>query len=245
MNPFRYRSYQYDDETGLYYLKSRYYDPETGRFINEDSFITLCDSLLGYNMFAYCSNNPITYCDPTGCWREIGNTIYIDNKYTYDTYYSDRRKWQPGKTYIYDPGYLRYNMAASPKVSFRPDGDYDDYYDENYNNRGSSSYKKEREREQIRSAWGSDRAERERNSRDLHDSKDGKRNDSNQSYQDLKDKNYWIEVGVGSFMVVGAIALGVYIVGNDITGVGVADDVPGLTAVIAMFKEGIEKFACA
>ena len=136
MNPFRYRSYQYDDETGLYYLTTRYYDPETGRFVNEDSFITLCDSLLGYNMFAYCSNNPITYCDPTGCWREIGNTIYIDNKYTYDTYYSDRRKWQPGKTYIYDPGYLQYNMATSlplhgdPNTTIKsPDGKTERTYD--------------------------------------------------------------------------------------------------------------------
>ena len=63
-NPFRYRGYYYDTETGLYYLQSRYYDPDTGRFINADG--QLNEGVLGYNMFAYCENNPVNGSDPDG-----------------------------------------------------------------------------------------------------------------------------------------------------------------------------------
>ena len=65
-NPFRYRGYYYDTETGLYYLNSRYYSPEFGRFINADSQLNLKDGIPGYNLFAYCNNNPIMYSDPSG-----------------------------------------------------------------------------------------------------------------------------------------------------------------------------------
>ena len=65
-NPIRYRGYYYDNETGFYYVSSRYYDPEIGRFINADSQLNQKDGILGYNMFAYCHNNPIMYSDPTG-----------------------------------------------------------------------------------------------------------------------------------------------------------------------------------
>ena len=65
-NPFRYRSYYYDVETSLYYLQSRYYNPEWGRFVNADGYINANGDILGYNMFAYCRNNPIMYIDPNG-----------------------------------------------------------------------------------------------------------------------------------------------------------------------------------
>ena len=58
-NPFTYRGYYYDAETGFYYLESRYYDPNTGRFINADG--QLNNGLLGKNMYAYCENNPVMY----------------------------------------------------------------------------------------------------------------------------------------------------------------------------------------
>ncbi len=65
-NPFRYRGYVYDEETGLYYLQSRYYDPQTGRFISADSYLVSGNHINGTNMFAYCLNNPMMYVDPRG-----------------------------------------------------------------------------------------------------------------------------------------------------------------------------------
>ena len=68
-NPLRYRGYVYDLETGLYYLQSRYYDPEWGRFINADGLVSTGQGLTGNNMFAYCGNNPVVYTDPAGTAR--------------------------------------------------------------------------------------------------------------------------------------------------------------------------------
>ncbi|MBQ6262606.1 MAG: carbohydrate binding domain-containing protein [Clostridia bacterium] len=66
MNPFRYRGYFYDEETGFYYLKSRYYDPKIRRFINADSLVSTCSGFIGYNMYAYCCNNPVNMDDQNG-----------------------------------------------------------------------------------------------------------------------------------------------------------------------------------
>ena len=66
LNPLRYRSYIYDQETELYYLQSRYYNPEIGRFINADALVSTGQGLLGNNMFAYCRNNPVIFIDPSG-----------------------------------------------------------------------------------------------------------------------------------------------------------------------------------
>ena len=67
INPFRYRGYYFDEETGLYYLQTRYYDPEVGRFISRDS-IEYADpeAICGLNLYAYCGNNPVMFTDETG-----------------------------------------------------------------------------------------------------------------------------------------------------------------------------------
>ncbi len=66
-NPFRYRGYYYDTETGLYYLQTRYYDPAIGRFLNMDSInYANPESISGLNLYAYCGNNPVMNVDPTG-----------------------------------------------------------------------------------------------------------------------------------------------------------------------------------
>ena len=65
-NPYRYRGYRYDTETGLYYLNSRYYNPEWGRFINADAIAGSTGELLSHNVFAYCKNNPVNMHDPNG-----------------------------------------------------------------------------------------------------------------------------------------------------------------------------------
>ena len=69
-NPLRYRGYVFDSETSLYYLQSRYYDPEIGRFLNADdvAYLGADGTLLSYNLFAYCGNNPVMGYDPTGHW---------------------------------------------------------------------------------------------------------------------------------------------------------------------------------
>ena len=70
-NPFRYRGYYYDSETGFYYLQTRYYDPEIGRFINADDYElvgTLASVPGQLNMYAYCGNNPVMGYDPYGTW---------------------------------------------------------------------------------------------------------------------------------------------------------------------------------
>ena len=66
INPFRYRSYYQDTETGFYYLQSRYYDPAIGRFINADSFASTGQDFIGCNMFAYCGNSPVVRIDFSG-----------------------------------------------------------------------------------------------------------------------------------------------------------------------------------
>ncbi len=76
LNPFRYRGYVYDDETGLYYLQSRYYDPVTGRFINADVYCDTNTDIFGTNMFTYCNNNPVNQVDPEGTdaiWLQFPN----------------------------------------------------------------------------------------------------------------------------------------------------------------------------
>ncbi len=83
INPVRYRSYYFDYETEWYYLKSRYYDPVSGRFINADGFVqTPTGSLNSTNIFAYCENNPVNSLDLPG------------NYYTFPDYLTDWESWK-------------------------------------------------------------------------------------------------------------------------------------------------------
>ncbi|MBP3336727.1 MAG: DNRLRE domain-containing protein [Ruminiclostridium sp.] len=79
INPIRYRGYYYDAETGFYLTGTRYYDPEIGRFINADGEISdVGGNVLGYNLFAYCFNNPVNMDDPTGQWPKwIGKAVAV------------------------------------------------------------------------------------------------------------------------------------------------------------------------
>lgn len=75
-NPFRYRGYYYDNESGLYYLNGRYYDPVVGRFLNADSQIS--GNIQGANLYSYCYNNPVNMVDSLGnqpLWAEVVTSI--------------------------------------------------------------------------------------------------------------------------------------------------------------------------
>ncbi len=83
INPIRYRSYYYDVETGLYYLNSRYYDPEIGRFINADTTDVLENAkydINGLNLYAYCDNNPVAGRDDEGdasFWKKLAVAVAV------------------------------------------------------------------------------------------------------------------------------------------------------------------------
>ena len=81
LNPFRYRGYYRDTDLGLYYLQSRYYDSEIGRFINADSTGLLAVSsgeITDKNLFSYCDNNPVTRVDVTGdVWETVFDLVSL------------------------------------------------------------------------------------------------------------------------------------------------------------------------
>ena len=85
INPIRYKSYYYDNETDLYYLNARYYNPKWGRFLNMDNIIDTNQDKLLYNAFCYCINNPIVNRDSSGnvvmLWFKnlIKNVAYFYN----------------------------------------------------------------------------------------------------------------------------------------------------------------------
>lgn len=85
LNPFRYRGYVYDNESKLYYLQSRYYDPFVGRFLNADETMVLLLSSLAdddfkinlTNLFSYCYNNPITFKDNNGYIALVDDAVVL------------------------------------------------------------------------------------------------------------------------------------------------------------------------
>ena len=78
LNPFRYRGYYFDCETGFYFLQTRYYDPEVGRFLNMDSIEYANQNFInGINLYAYSGNSPVVITDPTGTnwWNDFCSRV--------------------------------------------------------------------------------------------------------------------------------------------------------------------------
>ncbi|MCR5184886.1 MAG: RHS repeat-associated core domain-containing protein [Bacilli bacterium] len=98
LNPFRYRGYYFDQESGLYYCNARYYYPVWRRWLTPDHYSYLDNkSLIGINLFAYCKNNPVMLYDPEGNSSLLVGIIIIvafsilflhsDTKHKYENYY--------------------------------------------------------------------------------------------------------------------------------------------------------------
>ena len=88
LNPFRYRGYVYEEESGLYYVSSRYYDPEVNRFISPDTIdvLEVQDDLYDKNLYAYCDNNPVMRVDSSGAvWHlAVGAVIGVATQFVAD-----------------------------------------------------------------------------------------------------------------------------------------------------------------
>jgi RHS repeat-associated protein len=110
-NPYRYAGYRYDTVTGLYYLQSRYYHPEIGRFLTRDSFEGFKGGPLSLNRYAYVENNPVTNADHDGYYKR-GRKGW---KYKHTSYGSSRPKqWTVGAIAIVIAGITR--IPATAKV---------------------------------------------------------------------------------------------------------------------------------
>ncbi len=87
-NPFRFKGYYYDEELGMYYLNSRYYDPEVGRFISPDTtdILEVQDDLYDKNLYAYCDNNPVMRIDSSGAvWHlAVGAVVGVATQFIAD-----------------------------------------------------------------------------------------------------------------------------------------------------------------
>ncbi len=106
LNPFRYRSYYFDTETKLYYLQSRYYDPNTGRFINADDVNVLQNlqgEVLDANLFNYCGNNAINLVDYSGKEYATYYDLYMNTHYFFlDLFNPPKFEIELNKDYMKD-----------------------------------------------------------------------------------------------------------------------------------------------
>ena len=105
-NPYTYRGYYYDSDLGFYYLQSRYYDPAICRFINADGYVSTGQGLLGYNMFAYCNNDPVMFKDETGNTPSHTMIMLTDGtsggQPTIDFTYLARYNYESGVIFVLD-----------------------------------------------------------------------------------------------------------------------------------------------
>lgn len=130
-NRIQYTGQQYDQETGQYYLRARYYNPTVGRFTQEDTYRGD-----GLNLYAYCKNNPVLYYDPSGHNQvaktvsepEVTNTASVKNDYIYS---GDLMSPEDSARYS---EYWRSKGIGSDKtwnefIAANPNGTIDDYFE--------------------------------------------------------------------------------------------------------------------
>ena len=123
-----YRGYYYDRDLELYYLNSRYYDANTGRFVNADKFVSTGQGIEGYNMFAYCGNNPINRIDASGEWWIFAAIVTIFCVVTLSSCSSDEPRKDLANASdldVFTAGSLTYNCygnAIGKKIVTNPTG---------------------------------------------------------------------------------------------------------------------------
>ena len=108
----------YDESTGLYYLNARYYDPENGRFLTEDTYRGEVNDPDTLHLYAYCKNNPINYVDPSGHLAIEVAVAYMAGTYliAWGAYYifTNSYRWN-GKTY-YKYRRIKWPTIRKPKI---------------------------------------------------------------------------------------------------------------------------------
>ena len=121
LNPFTYRGYFYDQESNIYYLQSRYYIPEWGRFLNADSTDVLQDAqgdAIRANLFAYCGNDPVDNVDPTGEWyTPYRITIFYGDN-------DDKHTFKKGAEYLRDDFNDIYGDCGTVELKYFYNGDF-------------------------------------------------------------------------------------------------------------------------
>ena len=123
INPIRYRGYYFDEDTGLYYLQSRYYDPQVGRFINADGVTDGGAGIKGVNLDLYSANNPILYLDPTGKWIIKDAIKKIAKKYMKPGIYAAKKAFAAiggtlsiGLNVSFSPSFWNYNLQGAVSI---------------------------------------------------------------------------------------------------------------------------------
>ena len=207
-NPFRYRGYVYDEETGFYYLQSRYYNPEVGRFISSDVLLSTGQGVLGHNAYAYCLNNPVNMDDHDGNWpkwiedtanwvkdnivqpiKKVFCALKQSNVPKASSHDANRRPntGEPGSTYTAPNGDSRTYGADG-----KPEHDYD------HNDHG-------------------------RPDKHPHDSKGGHHHDWKNGVRGSAYTFSWGTVAGAALVTVSVIGI-IVVAADDVTGIGVADD---------------------
>ena len=225
LNPFRYRGYYYDTESGFYYLMSRYYDPVTHRFINADGYFQLGGNILDANMHSYCGNNPIMFADPTG--------LCYEPQYTSAGTYIG--KYWVIKTAV--PGVPGFCNSCKSNGSNSGNKYYVESSKNNKNTKGDSNWttrKDSKKGSENRQKSG----DRERNVAHPN-GEEHSRVPKGNGVKHLTETPF--EERMGNFGICLACAVAViYLVGNDVTGAGVADDV-ALVPTIALLWDSASK----
>ena len=232
LNPFRYRGYYYDTESGFYYLMSRYYDPVTHRFINADGYFQSGGNILDANMHSYCGNNPIMFADPTGLCYEPQYT----SAGTYIGKYWVIKTAVPGV-----PGFCNSCKSNGSNSGNKYYVESNKYYVEssknNKNTKGDSNWttrKDSKKGSENRQKSG----DRERNIAHPN-GEEHSRVPKGNGVKHLTETPF--EERMGNFGICLACAVAViYLVGNDVTGAGVADDV-ALVPTIALLLDSASK----